>query len=335
MPNYFDYIKESAEVEVNSPEDIDEIYNEMDVSICEFDTYVQEGVGLKILIGIGVAAALAGLVALIIKLFKKHSEKGAKKATDAAKKEATKAKGKHGGDAKVPKKRKTLKAWVLSKINKTKKKEFEESFSYDFDEDIFQEAVDSDAGTNFIKAINEETALVIDLAGILTQGYKGDLSYNACMQKARTRINGTPDTRMATTKMSDYIEAADKTYTIDDIIEECELCALFNKKLSEMAIDLKKAQDALNKAAAMARDNAKNGYNEDRYNAMSKLDQKIAMPVVTKLQAKIVAVNDAILSVMTENIKALQIIGAETDNIKDSVKANGNAFEFEDNLHKI
>lgn len=333
MPNYFDYISEAAEVDANSPDELDDIYNEMDASMTDFNTYVQEGVGLKILIGVGVAAALAGLIALIIKLFKKHSEKGAAKATDTAKKEATKAKAKLGGNFEVPKKKKTLKERILGKFKKTNK--IKESFSYAFDSDVFQEAVNTDAGVSVIKALEEETALVIDLAGILTKGYKGELGYDVCMEKAANRINGTPDTKMASAKMSDYVEAVDKTYTLDDIIEECTICLAFNAELSDLAKDLKRAQDTLNKVAANARNDAARGLNEGRYNAMSKIDQKIAVPAVTKLQAKIVAINDAILSVMTENIKALQAIGDATDNIKDSIRASGSAFAYQDNLNKI
>lgn len=333
MPNYFDYISEAAEVDANSPDELDDIYNEMDASMADFNTYVQEGVGLKILIGVGVAAALAGLVALIIKLFKKHSEKGAKKATDTAKKEAEKAKAKLGGNFEVPKKKRTLKEWVLSKLNKTKK--IKESFSYAFDDDVFQETVNAEAGVSLIKALGEETALVIDLAGLLTKGYKGELDYTNCMQKAATRINGTPDTKMASTKMSDYVEAANGTYTLDMIIEECTMCLVFNAELSDLAKDLKRAQETLAKAAANAGNDAAHGIGEDRYKAISKLDQKIAAPAVAKLQAKIIAVNDAILSVMTENIKSLQAIGDSTDNIKDSIRANGSAYAYQDNLNKI
>jgi hypothetical protein len=77
MPNYFDYIHES------SYEDIDdsfEVFNEVDASLAEFDVYVQEGVGVNILIGVGIAAALAGIIALIVKLFSnKNGESAGKK----------------------------------------------------------------------------------------------------------------------------------------------------------------------------------------------------------------------------------------------------------------
>lgn len=98
MPNYFDYMLESAEIDIESPEDLGLFYNEMDATIAQFDTYVQEGVGVKILIGIGIAAALGGLIALIIKLFSGKSggnsastkSKNAKTATQKAKKAGVK-----------------------------------------------------------------------------------------------------------------------------------------------------------------------------------------------------------------------------------------------------
>ena len=77
MPNYFDYMLEAANASVEEVDDINIVYNEMDATLAEFNLFVQEGVGLKILIGIGIAAALAGLIALIVKLFSKKNGKGA------------------------------------------------------------------------------------------------------------------------------------------------------------------------------------------------------------------------------------------------------------------
>jgi hypothetical protein len=65
MSDYFDYILESSSEDID---DVDIIYNEYEMTINEFDTYVQEGVGLKILAGIGIIAAIGGLIAIILKL---------------------------------------------------------------------------------------------------------------------------------------------------------------------------------------------------------------------------------------------------------------------------
>ena len=98
MSNYFDYVLESAETQIDTYDDVHFLYNEMDASMAQFDSYVQEGVGVKILIGIGIAAALGGLIALIIKLFSGKSggssastkAKTAKAATTKAKKAGVK-----------------------------------------------------------------------------------------------------------------------------------------------------------------------------------------------------------------------------------------------------
>lgn len=86
MSDYFGYILESSQEDIG---DIDLVYNEYDMAINEFDSYVQEGVGLKILAGIGIVAALGGLIAIILKLISSkdsgsvsNSAKETKKAID-------------------------------------------------------------------------------------------------------------------------------------------------------------------------------------------------------------------------------------------------------------
>lgn len=76
MSEYFGYIHEASYEDI---EDVNVVYNEMDATLTEFDSYVQEGVGVKILIGIGIAAALAGIIALIVKLFSNKSGSSAGK----------------------------------------------------------------------------------------------------------------------------------------------------------------------------------------------------------------------------------------------------------------
>lgn len=88
MLNYFDYISDESLVQegVNDTDDENSIYNEMDASICEFDSYVQEGVGLAIAAGVGGAAILGGLIALIIKHFGSSSSASVGKLAKQAKK---------------------------------------------------------------------------------------------------------------------------------------------------------------------------------------------------------------------------------------------------------
>lgn len=89
MPELFGYILESADQSVDDIGDFDnDTYNEMDASMCEFDSYVQEGVGVAIAASVGGAALLGGLIALIAKCFGKTSPNSAAKATQAAKKAA-------------------------------------------------------------------------------------------------------------------------------------------------------------------------------------------------------------------------------------------------------
>ena len=94
MPNYFDYISECADSSVDVLDDFDDIndvYNEMDATVCEFDSYVQESVGVAIAASVGGAALLGGLIALIAKCFGKTSPSSASRAAKEAKKAAKKA----------------------------------------------------------------------------------------------------------------------------------------------------------------------------------------------------------------------------------------------------
>lgn len=84
MKDYFDYISESSEVDMD--DDVLDVYNEMDAELCEFDAYVQEGVGLAIAAGVGGAALLGGLIALIVKCFGRSSPSSTAKTAKEAKK---------------------------------------------------------------------------------------------------------------------------------------------------------------------------------------------------------------------------------------------------------
>jgi hypothetical protein len=74
MSDYFNYISEYSQEDID---DVDVIYNEYEMTINEFDTYVQEGVGAKILLGIGFAALIGLFISAIIKLVSNKSEKSA------------------------------------------------------------------------------------------------------------------------------------------------------------------------------------------------------------------------------------------------------------------
>lgn len=78
MFDCFDYIHESSQ------EDIDDIMSEYDVALVEFDTYVQEGIGMKIVAGIGITALLGALIAVIIKVFGNKSDNKTNQAAKTA-----------------------------------------------------------------------------------------------------------------------------------------------------------------------------------------------------------------------------------------------------------
>lgn len=101
MPELFGYISDASsnysdDVYTESYLDddyyIDDVITEYDLALMEFDQYVQEGVGVKILVGIGIVAVLGGLIALIIKCFSGKEGKSASNKTNAAKKALTVAK---------------------------------------------------------------------------------------------------------------------------------------------------------------------------------------------------------------------------------------------------
>jgi len=81
MFDYFDYIHESSQEDID---DVDLIYNETDLALAEFDSYVQEGVGLKIAVGLGIAVLLGTLIAVIIKVFGNRSDNKTNQAAKTA-----------------------------------------------------------------------------------------------------------------------------------------------------------------------------------------------------------------------------------------------------------
>lgn len=141
MPNYFDYISECANSSVNVLDDFDDTndaYNEMDATMCEFDSYVQESVGVAIAASVGGAALLGGLIALIAKCFGKSSPSSASKAAKEAKKAAKKAEaaGEEVPDIELP----TVEA--IEQRGKAVEEEVEDV------EDSFEEVLIVNSGSN-------------------------------------------------------------------------------------------------------------------------------------------------------------------------------------------
>lgn len=82
MSDYFNYISESSSEDID---DVNIIYNEYEMTINEFDSYVQESIGAKILLGIGFATLIGLVISAIIKLVSNKSEQSAAVAVARAK----------------------------------------------------------------------------------------------------------------------------------------------------------------------------------------------------------------------------------------------------------
>lgn len=76
MPNYFDYMLESAENYNDDEDNCQQLMTEMDLTLCDFDAYVQEGVGMA-LAAVGLGAVIGAIIGVIIKLVSKKSDKSA------------------------------------------------------------------------------------------------------------------------------------------------------------------------------------------------------------------------------------------------------------------
>jgi hypothetical protein len=325
MANYFDYIPDESsnysddvydESYLDDTYDIDDVITEADLALMEFDSYVQEGVGLNVAIGIGIGVALAGLVALIIKLFKKNSDKGAKKKTEDAKKEATKAAKIHGGDTPVKKRKK----FSFFKRNKN----FEESYEYTSYEDFYQEAASKES-LDLVRALGEETEFVCKLIDIYVSAFKGMKSPVACLQATQDLSRSKSANTMKSIKMSDLISKVSTPCTINTIIAECNACIGLNRDIANLSNKLNKSAKSLELAE-------KNSISNDQ--AIKTMREKIISPAIAKLQNKIITTNQAIVSVMDENISALKNIGESSDDIGESVRANTSAYDYESRIRR-
>lgn len=284
MSNYFDYISESAEVEINSPDDVNEIYNEMDASMGEFDAYVQEGVGLKILIGVGIAAALGGLIALIVHMCKKKGDKGVVKAAEETEKAAKEAQKDPDADKKLqenPHTEKGIKAFIKGlKSGKKKSKKSKGSateyqtnsmiFNVSDDEDFYSEALTPshenikkyekaleftvknsnkslDAVTNVVNAAiraHQEIRSVGGQYDVMKVQKAIRPAYMQLNELEEALMEDLPDVDFDTSGVTEDIV---KGMTIDEILTICNIIEnVFAEMVSEMK-GLKKAQNDLKK----------------------------------------------------------------------------------------
>ena len=326
MANYFDYILESSD---NDIDDQDVVYNEMDASVAEFETYIQEGLGIaaKVLIGVGIAAALAGLIALIIKLYKKKKGKSAAAAAKQTEEKAKEAVKKYGGNTKVKtKKRLRLRSPFTFG---------ESAIDVDLDSEYFQEAVNGNGMKGLKASLEKDVSFIEGLGEILGNLYKraanGNYSEQELKDKLTIAMGQTRDLidkyKTVTSKdikVSDIVDSTPNEMTLDAVVDEAyqvrELC----NDITAMGNRLQKVQKNIQSAKG----------NNDQYDNMlsrecKKLEEKVGQPAIAKLQKKIIAISDAVQEVMNEYLSAIYNIGEKTDDIVTSVRANANLYDIE------
>lgn len=325
MENYFDYIHESSYDDID---DQDVVYNEMDASVAEFETYIQEGLGIaaKVLIGVGIAAALAGLIALIIKLYKKKKGKSAAAAAKQTEEKAKEAAKKYGGKTKI-KTKKRLKFRLPFTFG-------ESAIDVDLDSDYFQEAVNSNGMTALKASLENDVSFIEGLGEILGNLYtraRGNYTeeelknkLNMAMGKSRDLVDKYKKVTSKDIKVSDIVDSTPNEMTLDAVVDEAYTVSGLCNDITSLGNRLQKVQKNLQSAKA----------NIDQYdNILSreckKLEEKIGQPAIAKLQKKIITISDAVQVVMNEYLSAIYNIGENTDDIVTSVRANANLYDLE------
>lgn len=329
MPNYFDYIHESSYDDID---DQDAVYNEMDATMAEFETYIQEslGVAAKVLIGVGIAAALAGLIALIIKLYKKKKGKSAAAAAKQTEEKAKAAAKKYGGNTKVKTKKKFK--WPWSKKNKDGVQL--NSYYEDSEDNLFQEAV-IDNNVMGLKASLDKDVRFIEALGEILENLYRSARENHTEQELKNKLaiamddsrNVVAKYKKVTSKdikVSDLVDSTPNEMTLDDVVEEAYQVRNLCNDITEMGNRLQRVQKNIQSSKM----------NIDQYdNILSreckKLEEKVGQPAIAKLQKKIIAISDAVQVVMNEYLSAIYNIGEKTDDIVTTVRANANLYDLE------
>lgn len=334
MPNYFDYIHESSYDDID---DQDAVYNEMDATMAEFETYIQEslGVAAKVLIGVGIAAALAGLIALIIKLYKKKKGKSAAAAAKQTEEAAKAAVKKYGGKTEIETKKSFL-SRLLPKKNKNKNKDGIQLNSYyeDSEDNLFQEAV-IDNNVMGLKASLDKDVRFIEALGEILENLYRSAHENHTEQELKNKLaiamddsrNVVAKYKKVTSKdikVSDLVDSTPNEMTLDDVVEEAYQVRNLCNDITEMGNRLQRVQKNIQSSKM----------NIDQYdNILSreckKLEEKVGQPAIAKLQKKIIAISDAVQVVMNEYLSAIYNIGEKTDDIVTTVRANANLYDLE------
>lgn len=330
MENYFDYIHESSYDDID---DQDVVYNEMDASVAEFETYIQEGLGIaaKVLIGVGIAAALAGLIALIIKLYKKKKGKSAAAAAKQTEEKAKEAAKKYGGKTKI----KTKKSFLSRIFSKKNEDEVQLNSYYEDSEDmIFQEAVNGDGMRSLKASLEKDVSFIEDLGEILGNLYKSahgnhteqELKNKLTMAMGQSRdlVDKYKKVTSKDIKVSDIVDSTPNEMTLDAVVDEAYTVSGLCNDITSLGNRLQKVQKNIQSAKA----------NIDQYDNMlsrecKKLEERIGQPAIAKLQKKIITISDAVQVVMNEYLSAIYNIGENTDDIVTSVRANSNLYDLE------
>lgn len=266
MPELFGYISDTSsnykddvytESQLDDDYDIDDVITESDLALMEFDQYVQEGVGLAIVAGVGIAAALGSLIALIVYICKKKGSKGVKKQAEDTKKAAQQVAKTQGADTPVP--NTGNKAAKVGKGIKQKwntwlsKLKFKESYSYtDSSSYFYQEAtsvsglVDQlDSAVNMLgEGIDEMVDLSCKAITETCTTFEGQ-GYDAAVKVARKYIVAYDDLKTSFDSKSDKLDMLDaypnkediRDLTVSDIIR---LSDMIEKPISKISNGSKK-----------------------------------------------------------------------------------------------
>ena len=272
MPELFGYISNTSssdyrddvyvESQLDDDYDIDDVITESDLALMEFDQYVQEGVGLAIVAGVGIAAALGSLIALIVYICKKRGSKGVKKQAEDTKKAAQQVAKTQGADTTVPntgKKSGKLatnlkRGWntFLSKL------QFKESYSYtDSSSYFYQEATSVSEYVDQLRvAVNMFGNCIDDVVDLTCKGVAETCinfeneGFNAAKQTARKYIMAYDELKKSYDSKSDKINMLQNkpdisNLTVSDIIR---LSDMVEEPISKISGGSKKLDESRKKA---------------------------------------------------------------------------------------
>ena len=147
----------------------------------------------------------------------------------------------------------------------------------------------------------------------------------ACLQATQELSRSKSANTMKSIKMSDLISKVQTPCTINTIIAECNDCIGLNRDIANLSSRLNQSAKSLEYVEK---------HSDSDNQALKTMREKIISPAIAKLQNKIITTNQAIVSVMDENISALKNIGESSDDIGESVRANTSAYDYESRISR-